>query len=133
MEPSPYKWLKAWHCSGGTSDYTVLGAEWATDCTPSEQSWETPKGPTPRMLWDLAEAITSCCAQVLFWLDSAALITKEDRRSERNQEASVFAASFPHWCLGTASALLWELAKAPDDPAKWQNISRANFQVDRKV
>lgn len=48
----------------------------------------------------------------------------------------MFAVSFPHWCLGTASALLWELAMAPDDPAKWDpelTSSRANFQVDGKV
>lgn len=49
----------------------------------------------PQMLWDLAEGITSCYVQVLFWLDPVALTTKEDGRPERDQEANMFVANFP--------------------------------------
>lgn len=59
---------------------------------------QIPKGSAPWMLCDLAEAITSCCVQVVFWLDPVALTTKEDRsRSECNQEVNVFVANFPPW------------------------------------
>lgn len=47
---------------------------------------------TTCVLQDPAEAITPCYLQVLFWPDPVALTTKEDHRSECNQERNVFVS-----------------------------------------
>lgn len=47
---------------------------------------------TTCVLQDPAEAITPCYLQVLFWPDPVALATKEDHRSECNQERNVFVS-----------------------------------------
>lgn len=100
-------------------DYTVLSAknEWLTAFSVGGAK-QIPEGPAPRMLWDLAEAITSCYVQVVFWLDPVALTTKEDRsRSEHNQQANVFVANFPPWCrvLGLMNSISPSTG-AGDDP-----------------
>lgn len=69
-------------------DYTALSAnnEWLT-AFPVSGAKQIPKDPTPWMLWDLVEAITTCYVQAFCWLDPVAQTTKEDCRSECHQEA----------------------------------------------
>lgn len=78
---------------------------------------------TTCVLQDPAEAITPCYLQVLFWSDPVALTTKEDHRSECNQERNVFVSE----SLGFKNRIgpvHNELVMALEDPITQWNCSQ---------
>lgn len=91
---------------------------------------------TTCVLQDPAEAITPCYLQVLFWPDPVALTTKEDHRSECNQERNVFVSESLGFRnrIGPVLMSWWWPSKilSHSGTVLRIHISRANFQLDKK-